>query len=115
MAIPSLQELELLHRNLCYALSDPKRLQILYALNEQPYHVNALVEQLQQPQPTISRHLNILKKSNLVCSTRNGNMLVYELTDERLMKVLDAMRLLMSDLLNEQANVMTCSPGDLIE
>ena len=54
---PTSQELDLLHANVCLALSEPVRIHILYALHEQPLHVSALAETLDLPQPTISRHL----------------------------------------------------------
>jgi DNA-binding transcriptional ArsR family regulator len=60
--IVALEELKLLHRNICQALGDPKRIQILYALHEQPSNVSALAEMLDTLQPTISRHLAVLRQ-----------------------------------------------------
>jgi DNA-binding transcriptional ArsR family regulator len=39
------------------ALADPKRIQILYALDGHLRHVSGLGEDLNIPQPTVSRHL----------------------------------------------------------
>ena len=56
MAIPQIEELDLLHANICQALGDPKRIQILYALHGEPRYVSALADALGMPQPTVSRH-----------------------------------------------------------
>jgi DNA-binding transcriptional ArsR family regulator len=112
MAVPPLTELDLLHRNMCYALADPKRLQIMYALAEGPLHVNGIMEMLGLPQPTISRHLNILKQRGLVTGTRDGNRIIYELSDERLMGVLETLRAIMADLLKAQADTAIVSPPE---
>jgi ArsR family transcriptional regulator len=55
MSFPSIDELRLLHDNICRALGDPKRIQMLYALDEQPRNVSALAAALDIPQPTVSR------------------------------------------------------------
>lgn len=59
----SLDELNLLHTKMCRVVGDPKRIQILYALAESPLSVGALTELLESPQPTISRHLAVLRES----------------------------------------------------
>lgn len=92
MVLPSLDELTLLHANICKALGDPKRIQILYALHEEPRHVSALVDELGVPQPTVSRHLAILRQSALVQAERDGASMVYTLPDPEIIAVLDAMR-----------------------
>lgn len=107
MPIPTLDELYILHRNICYAIADPKRLQILYALDEAPRHVGALAEALAMPQPTVSRHLGILRERDLVVGERDGSMVVYRLGDERIIGVLAIMRSILTDLLEQQANKLS--------
>jgi DNA-binding transcriptional ArsR family regulator len=103
MAIPSLHELESLHQNICQAVGDPKRIQIMYALYDKPRYVTELGEALDMPQPTISRHLALLKQRALVTSERDGAAVIYRLTDDRIIRVLDIMRQLNRDLLERQA------------
>ncbi len=102
MTIPTLDELQILHRNICQAVGDPKRIQILYALHEEARNVNALAEALDMPQPTVSRHLGILKQRAIVCCTRDGSNSVYSLSDDRVITVLDSMRGMALDLLQKQ-------------
>ncbi|HEX6383506.1 MAG TPA: metalloregulator ArsR/SmtB family transcription factor [Anaerolineae bacterium] len=106
MAYPSVEELNLLHAHICQALGDPKRIQILYALHERPLHVTALAEALDTPQPTISRHLRVLRQRALVLTERDGPAVVYRLADQRMIEVLDTMRQVLRDALARQSSVL---------
>lgn len=106
MSYPSLEELNLLHANLCRALSDPKRILILYALFDEPRHVTALAATLKMPQPTVSRHLRRLEQHALVCSERDGPSVVYSVTDSRIMDLLKLMREVRVDALNQQTSLL---------
>lgn len=106
MAYPSIEELNLLHAHICQALGDPKRIQILYALYEQPRNVTALAEALDTPQPTISRHLRVLRQRALVLTERDGPAVVYRLADQRMIEVLDTMRQVLRDALARQSSVL---------
>lgn len=109
MFMPQLEELDLLHANICQALGDPKRIQILYALREQPRHVTALAELLNTPQPTISRHLRVLHQRALVAAERNGAAVYYRLTDPRIVDILEEMRQVLRDALMRQSSVLITS------
>jgi len=104
---PTLDELNLLHANICQALGDPKRILILYALNEQPRHVTALANDLDIPQPTVSRHLRVLRERRLVQTERQGTAVIYEIADERMIDVLNTMRLVLREVLEQQSGVLT--------
>lgn len=103
MTIPNFDELDLLHRYMCKAVADPKRIQIMYALQgDAKYHVSALADLLDMPQPTVSRHLALLKQRGLVIGERDGAAVYYRLADERIIAVLDTMRQMLRDVLQEQ-------------
>jgi DNA-binding transcriptional ArsR family regulator len=103
---PQIEELNLLHAHICQALGDPKRIQILYALHEEPRHVSALAKALDMPQPTVSRHLAVLRQRALVTGERDGALVVYRLVEPRIIEVLDAMRILLRDSLARQSKVL---------
>ena len=107
MSIPDSQELKLLHVHVCQALSDPTRLQILYALHEKPRNVTAMAKTLDIPQSTISRHLAILRQRSLVTSQRNGMAVTYYLSDSRVIEVLDLMRAVLRDILKQQSQAVS--------
>lgn len=106
MPIPPIEELKILHNNICMAVGDPRRIQILYALHDKPRYVSELAEDLDIPQPTISRHLAVLRQRSLVTADRDGAAMVYRLTDDRLIDVLDIMRQLLRDSLDRQSSFL---------
>jgi ArsR family transcriptional regulator len=106
MTIPSMETLTLLHNNICKAMGDPRRIQILYALHERPCHVTGLANQLDIPQPTVSRHLRILHQRCLVLAERDGTAITYRLADPRVIDILDAMRRLLKSNLEKQSRIL---------
>ena len=104
---PTLEEFNLLHANICQALGDPKRIFILYSLYEQSRHVSQLALDLEMPQPTVSRHLRVLRERGLVETERRGTAVFYTVTDDRMIKVIDTMRQILRDVLEQQADVLT--------
>jgi ArsR family transcriptional regulator len=109
MISPTLEELSLLHANVCQALGDPKRLLILYALHDRPRNVTQLANDLDMPQPTVSRHLQVLRERELVTAERDGAAVVYALAEKRLIGILDTMRNILQDILARQNGVVNGS------
>jgi DNA-binding transcriptional ArsR family regulator len=99
------QELELLHSRVCHALGDPKRLRILYSLSQRPRYVSELAEELDLPQPTVSRHLKILRDRCMVTTYREGAAVYYTLKDTRVIEALNLLRAMLHDRLQEQAQL----------
>ena len=106
MDIPSTSELQLLHTNICKSVGDIKRIQILYVLDQGPCNVTVLSAALNTPQPTISRHLSILRNNSLVLAERDGKMVNYRLADRRIINVLDSMRAILREILEQQSSVL---------
>ena len=102
MGKPTTEELELMHNELCSALSDPTRIAILYQLADGPLNVSRIVAALGLPQGTVSRHLKVLRERGLVAGAREGNRVLYELSEPRIMEVLDLMREILADTLRRQ-------------
>lgn len=78
-------------------LAEPTRLRILNCLAAAPLFVSDLIGVLDLPQPTVSRHLTVLKKARVVRDTPIAQFVLYRLRVEsspagRLVQaVLDAM------------------------
>ena len=107
MVNPTLkQEIIQLEADFCAALSDPTRIFILYALNERSQNVTELTNELGIPQPTTSRHLKVLRERGLVFAERQGTVITYHLTDERIVQAMDLLRSAMRDRLTQQANLV---------
>jgi len=71
------------------ALAEPRRRRILEALTTGERAVNDLVAQLKWPQPTISKHLAVLKDVGLVHMRKAGRQRVYSVNGEALKTVHD--------------------------
>ena len=98
------QEITQLHADFCSALADSTRLILLYSLADGPRNVTELTQELGQPQPTISRHLKILRERGLVIPTRQGTMVQYSLADNRVIEALDILRSIMRDSIQKRAS-----------
>lgn len=66
------------------ALSDGTRQEILRLLESQQHTVGEIVGNFQLSQPTISRHLSVLKEADLVLDQRQGQNVIYRLNAEAL-------------------------------
>jgi len=100
-----IEEVNLLHAQMCQGLADPTRILILYLLAENPRHVMELAEMSGASQPTVSRHLKVLRDRGLVTATREGNTIRYTLRDPRVIQALDLLRAVMADVLTERAGL----------
>ncbi len=98
-----LKEINQLHAEICGGLSDPKRIAILYALSDGSKNVMELADILELPQPTISRHLKILRERRMVSSERKGANIIYALGDKRIIKALDLLREVLGDELSKRS------------
>jgi len=91
------QELDDLHASMCKALSDPKRLAILYALHDSPQTVGELCTAIGASQPNTSQHLAFLRERGVIDAQRRGNTVVYSLRYPAVVGALDLLREVMAD------------------
>jgi ArsR family transcriptional regulator len=104
MVSPALtEEITALHAGICSALADPRRILMLYALNEKPSNVSDIAQALGISQPTASRHLNLLRERGLVTAKREGQSVVNTLADQRIIQALDLLRAVLASNLQSQA------------
>lgn len=61
------------------ALGDPTRTAIIRLLREKSRTPSELLERIPVTQPTLSHHLDILKRADLVETRRNGQYIYYSL------------------------------------
>jgi DNA-binding transcriptional ArsR family regulator len=61
------------------AFGDPSRLRIVVLLSSGEMTVNDIVEKVGLSQPTVSRHLGILRDSDIVIDRREGQKVYYSL------------------------------------
>jgi ArsR family transcriptional regulator, arsenate/arsenite/antimonite-responsive transcriptional repressor len=61
------------------AMSDATRRKIIELLKEGPKTAGEIADHFTHAQPTISRHLTVLKNANLVTDQREGTFIIYRL------------------------------------
>ena len=99
-------EINQLHAEICAGLADPTRIMILYTLAQNPRNVTEICNELEMPQPLISRHLKVLRERGMVKSERHGTVIVYSLSDDRLIQALDLLRAVMHQNLAKRAELV---------
>jgi DNA-binding transcriptional ArsR family regulator len=68
-------------------------------------HVNELAETRQVPQPTVSRHLKVLRERQLVATRREDAGVLYSLADELVIEALDTLRSVLLRTLSRQGKL----------
>ncbi len=84
---------------LAKSLGDENRLLILRYVSSGRKSVSQVVEELGLSQPLVSHHLRELRRALLVNVERQGPFVFYELSDSRIIGILDALQVLATDLL----------------
>jgi DNA-binding transcriptional ArsR family regulator len=106
-------EINRLHANICSGLADPTRILILYTLHERAYNVSELAEDLELPQPTVSRHLKVLRERQMVLAERDGQSVNYSLADKRIIEAMDLLRAVLASRLQDQGELADSVNKDL--
>jgi len=75
--------------NLFKALGDNNRLLIVEALRNGELCQCEIIPLMGISQPAVSRHLKILEKSGLIRSRREGNKILYQIVDPRVIELVD--------------------------
>jgi len=96
------EEVVRLHAQVCSGLADPNRILIIYSLAEGPRNVTDIAAAVELAQPTVSRHLKILRERGIVRAERDGQTINYHLSDMRIIQALDLLRATLADQLRGQ-------------
>lgn len=78
------------------ALTSPYRREIIKLLKWKNLSAGEIAEHFDISQPSISRHLDVLKRAEIVTAERKANQIIYSLN----LSVMDEMYIQLSDLLN---------------
>lgn len=69
------------------AMANPFRLRILHTLEHGELSVNQILEQVGGSQGNVSKHLSVLRGSELVTQRRDGTNIFYSIADEAVFEV----------------------------
>lgn len=78
-------------------LGDPTRLRIVEILLEKERNVSELLKLIGAPQSNISNHLACLKWCGYITSRKEGTSIYYQITDDRVKKILALAREIVAD------------------
>lgn len=81
-----------------HALANPYRREIIRLLKWQNLSAGEIVEHFDISQPSISRHLDILKRAGIVTTERKANQIIYSLN----LSVTQEMLVQMAELLDRK-------------
>ncbi|ODT76345.1 MAG: hypothetical protein ABS76_31430 [Pelagibacterium sp. SCN 64-44] len=69
-------------------LGDPGRLRIMLCCLEEAKPVGRIAEELSLPQPSVSRHLRLLRGSRLMARERKGKQVFYRVAEDNVRSIL---------------------------
>jgi DNA-binding transcriptional ArsR family regulator len=73
-------------------LANPKRLEIIHLLADEPREVSRLAEELGISQPNVSQHLALMRSAGVVEAEREGREVRYRLSDPEIIVACETMR-----------------------
>jgi DNA-binding transcriptional ArsR family regulator len=95
-----------LHANICKTLANPRRLEIISALRDDELTATQLTQKILISKANLSQHMSILIQKGVVLSRREGLNVFYKLSDERITKACDLMREVLIKHLEHNKNIL---------
>lgn len=94
-----------LQSEICLALANPKRLQILNLLKNGEMSAGEMVKAMQIPKANLSQHLSILKQKGILSSRREGTSIFYRISHPKITDACSIMRSVLVESLEKQENL----------
>jgi DNA-binding transcriptional ArsR family regulator len=97
------------------ALSHPLRLSICFELSTVEQSVSQLCNALRQPQHSISQHLALLRKQNVVNARKQSRQVFYQISDPQVKKVLNCIKSEMVAVESKGTTPSSLAAGDVLQ
>ncbi|MCL4528998.1 MAG: metalloregulator ArsR/SmtB family transcription factor [Chloroflexi bacterium] len=91
---------------LCRAMGNPLRMEIMHLLRAGPMNVNDIASATHTHQATISRNLATLRNAGIVVAHREGSNTLCQVANPKIMSVCDMMREVLSEQIGEHSKLM---------
>ena len=91
---------------LCLAMAHPLRLKIVHLLKDGPKQVNKIAGALLVSQPTVSRHLAVLRNAGIVAATRQGADVFYRVANPKIVDICEMMRGVLAERENQRSDIL---------
>ena len=83
-------------------IGDSNRLKILEVLREGENCQCEIIPLIEQSQPTVSRHLNLLEDAGLIRSRKDGTRVFYNVVDLHIFNLIDSIDENMIDIISQE-------------
>lgn len=94
-----------LQADVCLALANPRRLQILSLLKDGETSVGQMLGKIEINKANMSQHLSVLKQKGLIVSRREGTAVYYRLASPRITEACSIMRDVLLETLREKERI----------
>ena len=101
-----MNDIFLLHANICKTMANPRRLEIINALRNEELTATQLTQKIHISKANLSQHMSILVQKDVVLSRREGINVFYKLSDERITKACDLMREVLIKSLEQNSRLL---------
>jgi DNA-binding transcriptional ArsR family regulator len=95
-------------------LANPKRLEIIHLLADEPREVSRLAEELGISQPNVSQHLALMRSAGVVEAERDGREVRYRLSDPEIICACETMRGVLVRRLSRISQAATRTPAEVL-
>jgi len=95
-----------MHAEICKALTNPKRIEILNLLREGEGSVNELAALAELPQTNVSQHLSFLRQKRMVVGRREGSNVYYAVANPKIFKAMETMKEVLLEQLREEQKLV---------
>ena len=75
-----------------HAISNAKRMEVIDVLSQKGYSVEELSKEIAISVASTSQHLQVLKSVKLVETQRQGNFIIYSITDDSVLRLISAVK-----------------------
>jgi DNA-binding transcriptional ArsR family regulator len=96
----------LLHANICKALANPLRIEIIELIGEREVSFNDLQTETGALKSNLSQHLSLMVSSGLLVQRRDGLKAYYRLSSEKIAIACRMMREILVENLNKQHEII---------
>jgi ArsR family transcriptional regulator len=100
------QTLFKIQAELCQAMGNPLRMEIMHLLRASPMNVNDIAAATHTHQATISRNLSTLRNAGIVMVHRKGTNAIYQVANPKITQVCDMMREVLSEQIGERSKLL---------
>lgn len=91
---------------ICKALANPKRLEILNALKDGEKTVSELIDILSIPKANVSQHLTVMRHIGILKSRRDGLNVYYRVANPKVIQACILMREVLTEHMKERSKLI---------